>query len=102
MTVTPVEARPFSWLQMIAGLLLVFAIGCVANVFLVMFGLATKNVVLATLISLVPGVAFALLAYALWKSMRSFAIGVLVGACIVALCGGLCGGLISAGGGVGG
>jgi hypothetical protein len=94
------DTRPFSWPQMIAGLLLSLVVGCIANVFFVMFGIATKSAVLAALTGLIAGAAFALLAWVLKKSVRSFSIGLFIGACLVALCGGLCGGLIVAGGGL--
>ena len=82
--------EPLSWPVWIGGFFLTLVVGCFLNIFSGAFGLATESKLGSVLCGIIPGVLFALLAFFLRKRARSFALGIVTAACVVALVGGIC------------
>jgi len=92
-----VTVKRFSWPSWIGGLFLSLVFGCILNVVAGLIAASAHSKVLSPLIGITPGLLFGLLAFFMRNRSRAFAIGLLTGACVVALVGGICGGELSGG-----
>lgn len=81
----------FSWGPWVGGLVLALFFGCIGNVVAGLFAINSGSHPAGLLVGLIPGALFLLVAFLLLRRARSFSMGLLTGACIVALVGGLCG-----------
>jgi hypothetical protein len=83
--------QQFSWGPWIGGLLLALVLGCIGNFFAGLFAINSGSHPAGLLLGLIPGVLFLIIALLLQRRARSFSLGLLTGACVVALVGGVCG-----------
>lgn len=81
----------FSWPGWIGGLVLALFFGAVGNVIAGLFAINSGSHGAGMLLGLIPGTVLLLAAFLLQRRSRSFSLGLLTGACVVALVGGLCG-----------
>src|SRR5688572_8937987 len=81
----------FSRMPWIVGLLLSLVLGFFGNIVAGLFAINSGSHPAGLLLGLIPGALLLLVAFLLRQRARSFSIGLLTGACIIALVGGLCG-----------
>lgn len=85
------DVRPFSWGVWIGGLFLALLFGGAANVAAGLMAMSQNNGVLGFFIGAAPGLLILGLAAALYGRVRSLALGMVTGACVILLIGGICG-----------
>jgi hypothetical protein len=90
-----VEQKPFSWGVWIGGLMLALVIGGPANVVAGLAAMSQHNAVSGFLIGVIPGVFLMLVYLGIRRNVRALALGILTGACAIALIGGICGGSLA-------
>jgi len=76
---------------LIGGMILAIFVGAIANIIAGLIAISAGNGFLGFLIGFAPGGLFILWGALMLRRSRGFAIGLLVGGCIIALIGGACG-----------
>lgn len=83
------QAQRFSWGGWIGGFLAAFVLGSFGNAVVIAIGFQINVTAISTILGILPGLIMIVISRRTQRN--SFASGLLVGACLIALLGGICG-----------
>jgi hypothetical protein len=88
---TPAASVPFSLLAWIGGFLAALCVGAIGNVVAGAIGMSLQNHFAGGFFGVMPGLVFVVIGWSMKRQSPSFAGGLIVGGCVIALVGGACG-----------